>query len=108
MAVRPEDQVAEATQHRERRRRRTEFAATILLALASVVTSWSGYEASLWSGIQATDYNEANALRVESARESTKAGQLTGLDVALFMAWVEASGSGNERLQQFYRKRFRP
>jgi hypothetical protein len=79
-----------------------------MLAFASVVTSWSGYQASLWSGIQATNYNQANALRVESTRESTMAGQLTGLDVALFMAWVNATTSGNDRQAQFYSKRFRP
>jgi hypothetical protein len=91
-----------------RRRRATEFASTILLAFASVVTSWSGYQASLWSGIQATNYNQANALRVESTRDSTLAGQFYGLDVALFMAWVNAKASGNDQLQQFFRQRFRP
>jgi len=104
----PEDPATEAMRQRERRRRTTEFVATILLAFASVVTSWSGYQASLWSGIQATDYNQANALRVESARESTEAGQLAGLDIALFMAWVNAAGSHNDPLEQFYSKRFRP
>lgn len=44
---------------------------------------------------------------MESTRESTKAGQLTGLDVALFTAWVNAASRGNDRLQQFYSKRFR-
>ena len=108
MDVRPEDQAPDARQQRERWRRTTEFAATILLAFTSVTTSWSGYQASLWSGIQATNYNQANALRVESARESTAAGQLTGLDVAMFMAWANAAGLGNDRLEQFYSKRFRP
>ena len=92
----------------ERRRRVTEFASTILLAFASVVTSWSGYQASLWSGIQATNYNQANALRVVSTRESTLAGQFSGLDIASFMAWVNAKASGNDQLEQFYRQRFRP
>ena len=103
-----EDRPSKATQQVERRRRATEFASTILLAFASVVTSWSGYQASLWSGIQATNYNQAIALRVESSRESTIAGQFVGLDVALFMAWVNAKASGDEQLQQFYRQRFRP
>jgi len=62
----------------------------------------------LWSGIQATNYNQANALRVESARESTTAGLLTGLDVALFMAWFNATSADNDRLAQFYSRRFRP
>lgn len=108
MDVREKDQAHQTTQQRDRRRRTTEFAATILLAFASVVTSWSGYQASLWGGIQATDYNQANALRVESSRESTAAGMLTGLDVAMFMAWVNAASSSNDRLQQFYNNRFRP
>jgi hypothetical protein len=108
MDIQPADRAPEATRLAERRRRATEFAATILLALTSVVTSWSGYQASLWSGIQATDYNQANALHVESTREATVAGQLAGLDVALFMAWVNARASGNDRLEQFYTKRFRP
>ena len=108
MDVRSENQAADARQQEERRRRNTEFAATILLAFTSVMTSWSGYQASLWSGIQATNYDQANALRVESARESTAAGQLIGLDVALFMAWANAAGSNNDRMEQFYSKRFRP
>ncbi len=108
MDIQPVDRASEATRLAKRRRGATEFAATILLALTSVVTSWSGYQGSLWSGIQATDYNQANALRVESTRESTVAGQLAGLDVAGFMAWVNARASGNDRLEQFYTQRFRP
>ena len=92
----------------ERQRHSTEFAATILLAFASVVTSWSGYQASVWSGIQATNYNQANALRTESTREATQAGQYVGLDLALFMAWVNAKGSADDRLAAFYSDRFRP
>ena len=91
-----------------RGRQRSEFAATILLAFASVVTSWSGYQASLWSGIQSTNYNQANALRVESTRESTQAGQRAGLDLALFMAWTNAKASNNDVLGDFYYQRFRP
>lgn len=108
MGGRSEGEASEATRQLERRRHSTEFASTIMLAFASVVTSWSGYQASLWSGIQATNYNQANALRVESTRESTEAGQFAGVDLALFMAWVNAKASGNDRLTEFYRQRFRP
>jgi hypothetical protein len=108
MSISTDQQPTETRALAERRRRVTEFAATILLAFASVVTSWSGYQASLWSGIQATNYNQANALRVESTRESTLAGQFSGLDLALFMAWVNAKASSNDQLEQFYRQRFRP
>jgi hypothetical protein len=80
----------------------------VLLAFGSVVTSWSAYQGSLWSGVQATNYNEATARTTESTRESTIAGQLAGLDVAMFMGWMNAYVSGNDRLQQLYRNRFRP
>ena len=97
---------SEATQQVERRRRALELASIILLASASLVTSWSSYQASLWSGIQATNYNQANALRVESTRESTIGGFFRGLDVAMFMAWVSARASGNEQLEQFSKALF--
>jgi hypothetical protein len=107
MGDEPEERAPNTAQRTEQHHS-TEFAATILLALSSVVTSWSGYQASLWSGIQSTNYNQANALRVESARESTQAGQQVGLDVALFMAWVNAKALSNDRLAEFYNQRFRP
>jgi hypothetical protein len=108
MAEESKEREPEVTRRLERRQHTTELAAAILLAFTSVVTSWSGYQASLWSGIQATDYNQANALRVESTRESMQAGQQIGLDIALFMAWVNAKASSNDRLAEFYNQRFRP
>jgi hypothetical protein len=108
MGEKSEERAPEVTGRLEQQRHTTEFAAAILLAFSSVVTSWSGYQASLWSGIQSTNYNQANALRVESARESTKAGQQVGLDIALFMSWVNAKAAKNEGLADFYSQRFRP
>jgi hypothetical protein len=69
-----------------RRRRWTEFAATAMPAFGSAITSRSACRGSLWSGVQAANYNQATARRMESTRESTMAGQLAGLDVAMFTA----------------------
>ena len=91
-----------------RHRRWTEFAATVLLAFGSAVTAWSADQGSVWGGIQATNYNQAVARRMESTRESTIAGQLGGVDVAMFMSWMNAYVAGNDKLQQFFRSRFRP
>ena len=88
--------------------RLTEFVAAVLLALTSTVTSWSAYQADLWSGRQATNYSRANALRLDSTREFTAAGQLEQIDVALFTSWVNAYASNNQQLANFYRDRFRP
>jgi hypothetical protein len=85
-----------------------EALASFLLAQGGVATSWSSYQASLWSGIQAEDYGRASSLRVESSRASTRAGNFAIIDVGMFMQWLDARASGNAALEEFYRGRFRP
>jgi hypothetical protein len=87
--------------------KRLEIFAAILLSIATLGSSWSGYQAARWSGVQSTKYSQANAMRVESNRVSTAAGQLQGIDVQLFTQWFNAYAGGNLKLEQFYRKRFR-
>ncbi|SKC71684.1 hypothetical protein [Krasilnikoviella flava] len=70
--------------------RRVEFVATVLLALATVVTAWSAFQSTKWSGVQANSYAAAGAARAESTRASTEAGQLTIMDVTAFASWIDA------------------
>lgn len=91
----------------ETRSRVTEFVATALLSLAGVATSWSSYQAALWSGVQAMHYSHANATRVEATREFSAAGQLESVDVSLFMNWINAYATHDAGLQAFYHSRFR-
>jgi hypothetical protein len=69
---------------------RFELFEAILLALAAILTAWSGFQATKWSGVQANDYSRAGAARTESVRQSTRAGQLAVVDVDSFTAWVAA------------------
>lgn len=85
----------------------TEILSAALLGLVAIATAWSGYQSARWGGVQSTKYSEASALRVESTRASTMAGQQTQLDVGLFSNWVNAYANENESLEQFYRERFR-
>ena len=41
-------------------------------------------------------------------QSSTRAGQLTQVDIATFIQWVDADVKNDEKLARFYRKRFRP
>jgi hypothetical protein len=86
----------------------TEFAAVVLLSLATLATAWSGYQAALWSGVQSQHYAEASALRVRSSQDSVRGGQLQNLDVVLINGWFNAIESGNPKLASDYRRRFRP
>lgn len=84
-----------------------EVAATIVLAIATIATAWSGYQAARWGGEQSTSYSQAGALRTESTRSSTQAGQIGQVDIGLFANWINAFATDNQELATFYQERFR-
>jgi hypothetical protein len=84
-----------------------EFAAVLLLSLATVATAWSGYQAALWAGIQSQRYAQASTLRIHSQAQSTRAGQLRIDDLLIFNGWLEAHNNGDSKLARIYALRFR-
>jgi hypothetical protein len=87
--------------------RRLETLATVLLAAAALATAWSTFQSGRWRGEQAANTGKSNAARIESSQASTRAGQLTQIDIATFIQWSNADLAGNRRLAAFYRRRFR-
>jgi len=85
-----------------------EVIATLILALATLATAWSGYQSARWGGEQSTKFSQAGALRTESVRASTTAGQISQVDIGLFTNWVNAFAVDNQILADFYVDRFRP
>lgn len=81
---------------------------TIMLGITALSTAWSGYQASLWNGIQSTFYSQASAKRIESTRASTLAATTRNLDIWMFGQWVEYYATGQTDLADFYQQRFRP
>jgi hypothetical protein len=86
---------------------RLDVIATVLLALATVTTAWSGYQASRWNGEQAKAAGRALATRIESTKADGVANTQTQIDVATFTAWVDAYALGHTELADFYFRRFR-
>jgi hypothetical protein len=86
---------------------RVALVATILLAVATVATAWSGYQASRWSGEATKATMKGTAARLESTRASNLANAQAQVDVAVFTQWVDAYANGEARLRDFYFKRFR-
>jgi hypothetical protein len=84
-----------------------EIAATVLLALATVATAGSGYQATRWGGETSKAFSAANAARVESTRASALSNALTEVDVATFTSWADAFVRDETELADFYRERFR-
>jgi hypothetical protein len=85
-----------------------EIIATLLLALATLATAWSGYQSARWGGEQASNTSQSIALRTESTRASTLAGQRTQIDIGLFTNWINAYAHEDQRLADFYENRFPP
>ena len=85
-----------------------ELGATVLLALAAVVTAWCSYQATRWNGEQARSAAAASATRFQAVRASDLANTQTEVDVATFTQWVDAYAQDQTELADFYRARFRP
>jgi hypothetical protein len=86
---------------------RVELVATVLLALATVATAWSGYQSTRWNGEQVKAGGRANALRITSTKAAGLANTQTEIDVATFTQWVNAYAQQQHELADFYFKRFR-
>jgi hypothetical protein len=84
-----------------------ELAATALLALATVGTAWSAYQAREWTGEQAQGTSHATAKRIGVNRAAALANRQVQIDVATFIEWVDARAQRRSALASFYRARFR-
>ena len=74
-----------------------EVIVTVVLAFATLATAWSGYQAARWGGEQSTSYSQAGALRTESTRASTQAGQQVQVDIGMFANWINAFAGGDQQ-----------
>ena len=93
---------------KQRTERWFEVVTAILLGVVAVATAWSGYQATRWAGEQSTLYAQASALRVESTRDSTLAGQLMLYDFIAVNNWLNAYTQGNTKLATIFQRRFTP
>ncbi|MEN8233909.1 MAG: hypothetical protein ABFR89_03165 [Actinomycetota bacterium] len=82
---------------------RLESIASIVLAIAVVLTAWAAFQSGKWSGEQSIQFSVAGASRTESTRHDTRGGQLVQIDVALFTDFVAAyiDDLANERIPPF-------
>jgi hypothetical protein len=85
-----------------------EFAAVVVMAIATLATAWSGYQAARWSGEQSEHFTRASAARVKANQQTTEAGQLRIDDLLNFNGWLEARSAGDRKLATIYQSRFRP
>jgi hypothetical protein len=87
--------------------RRMEMITVAVLAIAALATAWSGYQASLWDGIQSSDYTQASGARTNAAQQRTEANQFRLADLSVFENYIDATLTGDDVVADFYFQRFR-
>ena len=86
-----------------------EVLAAIVLALATIASAWSAYQATRWGGVQANAYADAGAARAESVRASDLADANLTIDVEYFAIWLDEAGQGgDEQVLALLERAFRP
>src|SRR5262249_38784385 len=90
-----------------RRERLLELIVAVLLGWAALASAWAAYQATRFSRAQGDANNAASALRIESAKAESRAGQLELVDTIAFQQWLTAVAAANAKLAAFTEKRFR-
>ncbi len=77
----------------------------VLLSVTVVGSAFSAWQASLWSGEQATLFAEASTARIESNRETAIALTRISYDAATFIDATTAFTDGNEEVLDLFNER---
>jgi hypothetical protein len=80
----------------------------VILAVASLLAAWGGYQASLWSGDQTASITRAEEKQIDATRATTIGYQVMQIDIALFLNWLNAFKDNKPDLAEFYVERFSP
>src|ERR1700746_1347506 len=92
----------------DHRTRWIEIVEAVVLAMVAVATAWSGYQAAKWDARSAQNYNLASRTAIASQQRATEAGQDRLYDITTFNSWLAAKMARNNKLADFYQRRFRP
>jgi hypothetical protein len=68
-----------------------EPAATLLIAVAAILTAWAAFQSTKWNGVQADNSRQAAAAGTAASRETTIASTQRNVDVGTFLQWLQAA-----------------
>jgi hypothetical protein len=90
----------------ETRKKRLELVAVIILSITTVLTAWSAFQSSKWSGAMSIAFSEASAARIESASLQGTANARITNQIGLWTQWAGATAVENSELATFLFDRF--
>jgi hypothetical protein len=90
------------------RDRRTNMVALLLMALATLGSSWNAFQASLWNGKQTFCLMDAVSFAREADERAVTANQLRSVEASLFVEYSRDLYEGKTELSDFMLARMRP
>jgi hypothetical protein len=78
----------------------------IVLSITAVLTAWSGYESSQWSGEMSVAFSEASNARIEAARQAGVANAARQADLTIWGVYLQARAQGDTTLARYVEQRF--
>ncbi|RIK33097.1 MAG: hypothetical protein DCC57_25365, partial [Chloroflexi bacterium] len=84
-----------------------DIVSAIVLAIASLMAAWNGYEATRWNGRQSEATNQMLAAQVAATRAGNTGEQRQLIDIFAFSSWLNAMLVGDQETADFYQSHFR-
>jgi hypothetical protein len=92
----------------QEKKRWVEPVTALLMALATLSTAWCSYQSAAWTRKSNRLMNEFNSLERRAGLLTMHGMQQATIHTAMFMQLLAAQQEGNEKLVNFYVKRFPP
>jgi len=83
-----------------------ELVTVLVLAATTILTAWSAFQASKWSGAMSIAFSEASSARIEAARADAAGSSRLSNHIGLWTQWLAAEGAGEAQLGDFIVARF--
>lgn len=82
-----------------------ELSSTIIMALATVLSTWCSYQAAVWSGDELENRSASAAANTKAGKADIIANQRRMVDASLFLKYLEGLNSRNKEQMRFLRQR---
>jgi len=93
-------------------RAKIDLVASLLMAAATLSSAWCAFQASVWNGVQTRTLAMTSVAQFSSARQGSIVNRNIGIDVGLFLRYVDADLHGDHKSATFLRanarREFRP
>jgi hypothetical protein len=83
-----------------------ELIAVVLLSITTILTAWSGFQNSKWSGQMSVSFSQASSDRIAAARADGDANRKVTVQVGLFTQWLQAASLDDQGLMAMLVNRF--